>query len=178
MLATKSVSPKITAMCNCKSVAVVAFGSPITTSACYCDSCQEAARQIGALTNAPCVAGSDGGTEYVVYRKDRVLCTQGKELLKAYKLDPNSPTSRVVANCCNTAMFLAFDDNKHWVDLYRSRCCGDVPSLRMRVCTRFAPDAERLPRDVPQFPSYPPRFIAALIWAKFGMWLNPTRLEA
>jgi hypothetical protein len=48
----------------------------------------------------------------------------------------------------------------------------------MRVCTRFAPDAERLPRDVPQFRSYPPRFIAALIWAKFGMWLNPTRLEA
>jgi len=47
----------------------------------------------------------------------------------------------------------------------------------MRVCTRFAPDAERLPRDVPQFRSYPLRFIAALIWAKFGMWFSPTHLE-
>jgi hypothetical protein len=175
--ATKPVSPRVTATCNCRSVAVVAFGPPITASACYCDSCQEAARQIGALTNAPSVAGSDGGTEYVVYRKDRVLCTQGKELLKAHKLDAKSPTSRVVASCCNTALFLAFDDNKHWVDLYRSRCCGDVPPLRMRMCTRFAPEAERLPRDVPQFPSYPVRFIAALIWAKFGMWFDPARRE-
>ena len=173
---TKPVSPKITAVCNCKRVAVVAFGPPITAAACYCDSCQEAARQIGALPNAPRVAGSDGGTEYVIYRKDRVLCTQEKEMLKAYKLDPESPTSRVVASCCNTAMLLTFDDNKHWVDLYRSRCFGDVPSLRMRVCTRFAPDAERLPGDIPQFPSYPPRFIAALVRARFGMWFNPTRL--
>jgi hypothetical protein len=175
MRARKPVSPNITATCHCKSVAVVAFGSPITAAACYCDSCQEASRQISALTNAPCVAGSDGGTEYVLYRKDRVLCTQGKELLKAYKLDPASPTSRVVATCCNTAILLTFDDNKHWVDLYRSRCLGNVPALRMRVCTRFAPDAERLPLDVPQFPSYPLRFIAALIWAKFGMWFNPAR---
>ena len=163
-------------MCNCKRVLVVAFGPPITVAACYCDSCQEAARQIGALPNASRVAGSDGGTEYVLYRKDRVLCTQGKEMLKAYKLDPASPTSRVVANCCNTAMFLAFDDNKHWVDLYRFRCSGDAPPLRMRVCTRFAPDAERLPSDIPLFPRYPLRFIAALAWAKIGMWLNPARL--
>jgi hypothetical protein len=112
------MKPNITSTCNCKSVAVVAFGPPITAVACYCDSCQEAALQIGELPNAPRVAGSDGGTEYIVYRKDRVLCTQGKELLKSYKLAPESPTSRVVANCCNTAMLLAFDDNKHWVDLY------------------------------------------------------------
>jgi hypothetical protein len=175
--ATKPVSPKVTATCNCRSVAVVAFGPPITAAACYCDSCQEAAHQIGSLANAPRVAGSDGGTEYVLYRKDRVLCTQGKELLKAYKLNPESPTSRVVADCCNTAMFLAFDDSKHWVDLYRSRCLGDVPALRMRVCTRFAPDAKRLPVDVPQFASYPLRFIAALIWAKFGMWVSPARVS-
>ena len=82
MGATKPVSPRVTATCNCRSVAVVAFGPPITAAACYCDSC---------------------------------------------------------------------------------------------VCTRFAPDAKRLPVDVPQFESYPLRFIAALIWAKLGMWFNPAR---
>jgi hypothetical protein len=65
---------------------------------CYCDSCQEGAREIEALTNAPPVLGSDGGTAYIAYRKDRVAYSKGFELLKGYKIDEKSATSRVVAN--------------------------------------------------------------------------------
>jgi hypothetical protein len=39
-----------TARCSCGSVEIEAFGAPITSAVCYCDSCQEGSRQIEALT--------------------------------------------------------------------------------------------------------------------------------
>ena len=57
---------------------------------------------------------SAGGTAYVVYRKDRVKCSRGNQFLQGYKIKEKSPTNRVVATCCNSAMFLNFDDGKHW----------------------------------------------------------------
>jgi hypothetical protein len=98
-----------------------------------------------------------------------VRCARGETLLKEYKILPESHTVRMVAACCNAAMWLRFDDQKHWVDLYRARCSGAVPPLRMRICTRFAPKRERIPNDVPCFPGYPARFLLRLLWAKFLM---------
>ena len=139
------------------------------SAACYCDDCQEAARRIEALPGAKPMKGSDGGTEYLVYRKDRVRYTKGADLLQRHKLREGSPTNRWVASCCNSAMSLNFDDAKHWVDVYRMRVPGDKTPLQMRVCTRFKPEGAVLSPDVPQYPGYPFMFIARLIGARFAM---------
>lgn len=87
--------------CACGSVEFLASGTPILSAACYCDDCQRGARQVEALPNASPVAGTDGGTEYLLYRKDRVVCTNGNDLVRDYRLKADSPTVRVVATCCN-----------------------------------------------------------------------------
>jgi len=93
-----------TARCSCGSVEIEAFGTPITSVVCYCDTCQKGSRQIEALTNAVPILGPDGGTAYILYRKDRIKYSKGAELLKGYKIEEKSTTSRVVATCCNSAM--------------------------------------------------------------------------
>ena len=97
------------ARCACGSVEVEALGPPITSVVCHCNDCQEGARRIEALPNARPVRDTDGGSAVALYRKDRVRCSQGAELLKGYKLKESSVTNRVVANCCNSAMFVSFD---------------------------------------------------------------------
>ena len=161
-----------TATCACGSVEFEAVGAPIVCVACYCDDCQEAARQIEALPQAGPVQELDGGTACVVYRKDRVRCTKGADLLTRHKLREASPTNRLVATCCNSAMLLNFDDAKHWVDLYRSRLQGDIPPLQMRVCTRFKPGAGELPGDIPSYPGFAFSFLAKLLAARLAMLLG------
>lgn len=155
--------------CACGRVELETRGTPILSAACYCDDCQEAARGIEALPGARPVKGPDGGTEYVVYRKDRLRCSKGAELLQRHKLRDRSPTNRWVASCCNTAMYVNFDDAKHWADVYRLRFTEDAPPLEMLVSTRFKPEGVELRPGVPQYPGYPFRFIAKLIGARFAM---------
>jgi hypothetical protein len=157
------------AYCTCGRVALELRGAPITSLACYCNDCQAGARQIEALPGAPLVQAPDGGTAYAVYRKDRVQTIEGADLLKSLKLKPGSPTNRVIASCCNTAMFLNFDDGKHWVDIYRERAGASAPPLEMRICTKFAPEGASVPCDVPAYAGYPLPFIAKLIGAKLAM---------
>jgi hypothetical protein len=160
----------IAARCACGGVEFEATGAPIVSVVCYCDDCQEAGRRIEALPNAPPVRDEDGGTAYLVYRKDRVKCSRGAQLLQRIKIKDKSPTNRVVAGCCNSAMILNFDDAKHWVDVYRARVAGDAPPLQMRVCTRFS--SGDVPRDVPGYPSFPLGFLAKLLAAKIAMLLH------
>jgi len=161
-----------TVTCACGRVELVTQGAAILCAACYCDDCQEAARRIEALPGAKAVKGPDGGTECLVYRKDRVRYTRGAELLQCQKLRERSPTNRWVAGCCNSAMSMNFDDSKHWVNVYRARLTGEKPPLEMRICTRFKPEGAILPTDAPQYPGYPFQFIARLIGAKFSMMLG------
>jgi hypothetical protein len=160
------------ASCRCGSVVLEATGAPIGSVVCYCDDCQAGARQIEALPDAGPVKDPDGGTAYVIYRKDRVSCSQGAALLKAYKIRESSATNRVVATCCNSAIVLNFDDRKHWVDVYRSRMQGDVPPLQMRICTKFRPGNGDVPRDVPSHRGYPFGFLVKLVGVWFAMALH------
>ena len=157
------------AFCTCGCVVLELKGVPITSLVCYCGDCQAGARQIEALPGAPLVQAPDGGTAYIVYRKDRVRNVKGANLLKALKLRPDSPTNRVIASCCNAAMFLNFEDGKHLVDIYRERVGASAPPLKMRVCTKFAPKGASVPTDVPGYAGYPLQLIAKLIGAKFAM---------
>src|SRR6202011_3757386 len=93
---------EMTASCSCGSVELEAIGAPITSVVCYCDDWQEGSRSLQALPNARPVQDPDGGTEYILYRKDRVKCSGRAVLLKCYKIRDKSASSRVVAPCCNS----------------------------------------------------------------------------
>src|ERR1700755_479672 len=97
----------ISAPCRCGKVELKFVGPPIVRGICYCASCQEARRH-QAVPGADAVLADDGGTDYVLYRKDRVRCVQGGDLLEERRLKPDSPARRMYARCCYTAMFLAF----------------------------------------------------------------------
>lgn len=161
-----------TARCSCGSVEIEAFGAPITSVVCYCDSCQEGSRQIEALTNANPVLDPDGGTAYILYRKDRVKYSKGAELLEGYKIEEKSTTSRVVATCCSSAMVMRFDDAKHWVPMYRARFQGDMPPLQWRICTKFKPEHAAVATDVPGSAMYPAGFMWKLLTSRIAMLLK------
>lgn len=156
--------------CSCGKVAWQATGAAIMAVACYCDDCQEGSRRIEALPGAPPVRDGDGATEYVLYRKDRLKRSKGRELLQELRLREKSPTKRVVASCCNSAMYLDFEKG-HWLSVYRARCTGAVPPLQMRIQTRFKPTNTEAADNVPAFSGFPSRFIAKLLVARVAMLL-------
>ena len=73
-------------ICRCGKVKLEAVGWPILTASCYCASCQEAGSRFEQLPSAPPVLNPDGGTDYVLYRKDRVQCVTGQEYLEERRL--------------------------------------------------------------------------------------------
>jgi hypothetical protein len=158
------------ARCTCGSVEIEAIGAPIMSVVCYCDDCQEGARRIEALPDAPAVRDRDGGSAYVLYRKDRVFYTRGAELLHGHKLNEKSPTKRVVATCCNAAMFLDFNKG-HWISAYRARFQGEVPPVQMRIGTKSM-GAGQVPNDVPSSATFPLKFVGKLVAARIAMLLG------
>jgi hypothetical protein len=161
-----------TASCSCGSVELEAFGDPIVSSVCYCADCQTGSRQIEALPGASPVSDPDGGTAYVLYRQDRIECSKGAALLKNYKIKDSSVTNRVVATCCNSAMFMNFDKGPFWVSAFRARFQGELPPLEMRICTKSRPDDVTLPNDVPRYPGLPWRLVTRLLAAGCAMLLH------
>ena len=165
-------SPFMIATCSCGGVELKAIGRPIVSAVCYCDDCRQGALQIEALPNAGAVRDPDGGTAYILYRKDRIECSKGTELLKSYKLKESSVTNRVVATCCNSAVFVNFDKGPHWVSAYRARFHGELPPLQLRICTKSKPDSVVIPDDVPSSRGYPPRLIVKLLASRLAMLLG------
>ncbi len=161
-----------TATCACGRVELEAHGAPIVSAVCYCDDCQAGGHKIEALPNAGAVVDPDGGTAYIIYRKDRFACTKGDDLLRRIKLRETSRTNRVVATCCNSAMFVDFDGGPHWISAYRARFRGDLPPLQFRISTKFKPDGIVLPDDVPSHPSYPPAMAFKLLATRVAMLLG------
>ena len=162
--------PKLlTASCRCGAVVLEVAGAPIVHTACYCASCQAAGQRIEQLPDAPPVLGADGGSDYVLYRKDRVRCVKGSERLEAHRLKPDAPTRRMVAACCNSAMFLDFTKG-HWLTLYRARLPEPVRPLEMRVMTADRPEGVVLPDDVPNYAGHTGKFMWKLLsaWAAMG----------
>ncbi len=154
--------------CRCGKVKFEAVGAPILTGACYCASCQEAGRRFEQLPSAPPVLDPDGGTGYVLYRKDRVQCVTGQEHLEEHRLKPDSPTRRVIATCCNSAMFLDFTKG-HWLTLYRNRFPAGAPPLEMRIMTRDRRDGGALADDLPNYDGHSGKAMLRLIAAWIAM---------
>ena len=167
-----SSGPVLRASCACGEVAIEGRGKPIISVVCYCDDCQAAGHQIEALAGAKPVLDPDGGSQLVVFRKDRLNCVRGEDRLVAHKLNATTPTCRYVASCCNSAMYLGFDDDKHWVDVFSNRIEGSAPPMQARVCTRFRPAGPELPGDIPNHPGFSFGVIARFMAARLAMALG------
>jgi hypothetical protein len=154
--------------CRCGKVSFSAAGSPILTASCHCTDCRRAGELFEQLPSAPPVLDADGGTPVVLYRKDRVACRTGREYLEERRLSSSSPTRRILATCCNSAIFLDFTKG-HWLSLYRARVCGDAPPLEMRVMTKDRRAGVMLGDDVANYAGYPGKFILKQIAAWIAM---------
>jgi hypothetical protein len=159
---------QLSATCQCGKVKFEAIGSPILTGICYCTSCQQAGREFEQLPAAPPLLDPDSGTGMVLYRKDRVQCVTGSAYLEEHRLKPESPTRRVVATCCNSAMFLDFTKG-HWLSMFRNRFAAGVPPLEMRVMTAERRAGVVLADDVPNYPRHSGKFMLKLITAWIAM---------
>ena len=161
-------APTRTSSCACGRVRCQAIGAPIFSLVCHCGDCQEGARRIEALPNAAGFREADGGTPYLTYRDDRFTCSTGEDLLLDYQIKESAPTRRVVASCCNSAMFLKYRPG-FWVSAYRARFAGDLPPLEMRTQIEHRRADLPLPRDVPCYRGFPMRLFAKIIAARLAM---------
>jgi hypothetical protein len=159
---------RISASCRCGKVELQIVGAPISRVICYCASCQEAGRQYQAVPGVASVLAEDGGTDYVLYRKDRVRCVRGGNLLEERRLKPDSPTRRMSARCCNTAMFLDVTMG-HWLTVYRGRLPNDMPPAIMRMMTAERPEGVTLPDDMANYPGRSGKFMLKLLRAWIAM---------
>jgi len=155
--------------CNCGKVRIAVKDAPIVSVECHCKSCCEAGETLRTLPEATDVREDNGGTRFVLYRKDRVRFDKGPARLKAFRLTPQASTRRVVAACCNTPVFLEFK-NGHWLSLYaRLWPAGTVPPLEMRTMTEDREDASPLPEDVPNASMQSFSFMVKLMGAWIAM---------
>jgi hypothetical protein len=154
--------------CRCGQVELTAVGAPIVAATCHCGSCQRAAAAFAALPGAPQVLNAEAGTEFELYRKDRVSGIRAEQL-RGHRLAPDAPTRRVLARCCDSPMFLEFKGG-HWLSVYRDRFVGDAPPIEMRVMTREKPSGVTLSGHVPVFKTHSVSFMWRLLtaWAAMG----------
>jgi hypothetical protein len=158
--------------CQCGAVECTAHGAPILTTVCYCDDCQAAATLLEALPGAPAIRDADGGTVLTLFRANRFAPTKGADKLVAHKLKPESITSRMVASCCNSAMYLSFDKGPHWVSTLRNRLVGEKPPVKYRVMTRYRTSTLPYPDTAPTAKGFSLRFLGSMIRDAIAMKLG------
>ncbi len=161
----------LAAACRCGKVELEASGEPILAASCYCVDCQEAGRRFEELASAPAALNPEGGTDYVLYRKDRLRCAKGQQFLREHRLKPESPTRRVIATCCNSAMFLDFIKG-HWLTIYRDRLPAGAPPLQMRLMTAQRRAGVELGDDLPNHAGHSGAFAWKLVTAWIAMGLR------
>lgn len=156
-----------TVTCSCGAVAVDLDGPPILAAECHCVSCRSAAERL----DAP-VTEENGGTRFVLHRKDRARVSRGEEQLASFRLKPDASTQRIVATCCNSLMWMEFKGG-HWISVYAARWPdGAAPKPELRTMTKDAPSAP--PDDLPNAKTQSAEFMGRLFWAWVRMgFRNP-----
>jgi hypothetical protein len=156
--------------CACGRVRITVDREPVLSVECCCTSCRTAGGAMERLPGAPRIVGPNGTTHVVLYRKDRIHFTKGTELLKEYRLTPESPTRRIVAICCNTAIGLDFTKG-HWLSFYSCLWSAHtLPPVQMRMMTSDALEGTILSDNVPNHERYAFSFFAKLMsaWVAMG----------
>ena len=163
--------------CACGHARFEVHGGPILSAECHCDSCRTAGARMQALPSAPPVLEPNGGTRFVLYRKDRVRFLEGTERLKELRLTPESSTRRVVASCCHTPVFLEFEKG-HWLSLYAHLWGpGTVPPMALRTMTADLPPGTVLPDDLPNAKQQSVSFFAKLLGAWIAMGFRAPKID-
>jgi hypothetical protein len=139
---------------------------------CYCDDCQAAVRQLEALGARDDFHDAWNGTGYATWRDDWLTCIKGQSLLQGFKLRDNAPTTRYVAMCCKSAMFLKYGRG-WWTSVYRARFGDAAPPVELRSKVERVANPGALPKDLPQLRGFPVRLFGRLLRAKLEMWLHP-----
>ncbi|MEP2988137.1 MAG: hypothetical protein ABJN65_02790 [Parasphingorhabdus sp.] len=158
----------LTSSCQCGKVRCEAVGHPIISGVCYCDDCQAGSAAAEALEGAPPVRTSDGGTHYLTYRDDRFSCVKGGELLQPIRTSPDAPTRRMVAGCCNSAMFLKYEHG-HWTSAYAVRFDGDIPPIEMRTQVQFRQSGAPFLDEAPRYRTFGVRLFWRLLSSRIAM---------
>lgn len=156
--------------CRCGQVCIEVAFSPITSTECHCNSCRSAAARLRALPDAPAFQAPNGGTRFVLYRKDRICFVAGQEHLREFRLEPDSSTRRVIARCCSAPVFLEFAGG-HWLSLYGALWPeGTLPRLNERTMTVDLADDSVLTDDVPNQKRQSVAFFVRLLraWVAMG----------
>lgn len=161
--------------CSCGASAFGLAGEPIIATECHCTSCRTAAERLKTLPDAAAISAPNGGTPFVLWRKDRVRCLRGAQHLRSFRLTSDSPTERVVAVCCNAPMYLSFKHG-HWLSLYAMRWPdGSGPAPTERTMTGDRTDRHLLSDDIPNPRRHSLTFFAKLLWAWARMgFRNPS----
>lgn len=109
-----------------------------------------------------------------MFRRDRFICTKGAERLQALRLTDATKTRRMIAGCCQTPMYAAFDDKRPWVSAYRAPFGDGAPPVEMRICTRFRTAGAASGDPVPSHLGYPPAMVVRILGAAVGsMFARP-----
>lgn len=161
------MTAQIDLKCQCGAVECTGRGAPFLSAVCYCDHCQEAARQIEAAGNGPPVADPDGGTALCLIRTDKFTVERGADLLQPHQRNPASATSRMVASCCNSAMYLSFSDGRFWKSAMINRIVGRQMAIEMRLCTRYRETALPWPDTAPRHAKFP----LSAFWRVGQQWI-------
>lgn len=162
--------------CACGQVHLEVQGAPIVSAECHCNSCRTAGARLQTLPSAPQFLEPHGGTRFVLYRKDRVRFVEGADLLEEFRLAPGAKTRRVVAPCCNTPVFLEFE-NGHWLSVYGCLWpAGTLPKLELRTMTSDLPADTVLPDDVPNGKRQSVSFFVKLLGAWIAMGFKSPKI--
>ncbi len=163
--------------CRCGKVVLRLTGAPIITVDCTCDSCRAAAARFEQMPNGETLLDAHGGSRLVLYRKDRFDCPAGRDHLREYRLRADSPTRRVVATCCNSAMFLDFTKG-HWIDVYGQRWLPHaMPQPELRTMTMDLEKGQPLPGDMPNARRQSFGFFVKLIRAWIAMRFKTPHID-
>ena len=165
----------ITLSCACGRFNVELLGDPFVTAECHCASCRKGSQLLSALPTSHGVTAENGGTPYVLYRKDRVRFPDGTSLLRGYRLSDKAPTRRVVSTCCNTPIFVEFNGG-HWLSLYASLWPSEAqPTMQIRTQVGDTPAGTSLDSTLPAGFGTTAGFYAKLlaVWIAMG-FKSPT----
>jgi hypothetical protein len=163
--------------CACGTYDLELVGDPFITAECHCNSCREAATRLSTLPLGRPMRGDNGGTPFVLYRKDRVRFPDGTALLQGHRLSANAPTRRVVTTCCGTPVFLEFQ-GAHWLSLYASLWPQpERPPSQIRTMTSDLPAGATLDDALPAGKWTTAGFYAKLLAAWIAMGFKSPALE-
>lgn len=166
-----------TLTCRCGSTRLRLTGTPIHVSECLCSSCRTAGARLAALPGADDVRTGFQATPTADYRKDRVEVVAGAEHLAEFRLTPASGTRRIVASCCNTALFQEMQGG-HWLSLYLNLWPAAArPTPKFRTMARDWPDRDALPPGMPNLQTHSLLFYARLLGAWIAMGFAIPKIE-